>query len=822
MHRWILPALVLTAAAAVARLPESQLQNQTGGTPKKVLPGVQADGSIRLHNSWSLRPAGKQLELGDFPVNIVLHPSGEWLAVLHSGYGEHEIIVVDLKAAKQHIICRATIPQSFYGLCFSPEGSKLYASGAEQDIVHVFDFNQGYVTNHRTISVANGSFVGGLALDHEGKRLAAAGTWGHAINLMRTDDPAASRVTLKLEPNSFPYACLFDKQRNRLYVSLWAKAKVAVLDLEQLRIVDHFATERHPTELLLSPDGKILYVACANSTKVSVLNADDGKGLQTITTSLFPNSPPGSSPCSLSMTPDAQLLFVVNADNNNVAVFNISDPKNAKPMGFIPVGYYPTSVRYNPHDKRIYVANARGSTPKANREGPNPLLPPNQSVREYIAGLYRGTLTSLPMPNEEQILAFSKQAYECSPLRADVGVRGDAPKDKENPIPSKVGEPSPIKRCIYIIRENRTYDQVFGDMKEGNGDPGMCIFPEKVTPNAHRLAREFVLLDNFYVEAEVSADGHEWSMGAFCTDFVKKAWPLNYRGGKKVPYPAEGANDEAARPAGGYIWDRCAEAGVAYRSYGEWVTNGKTPKEPGKARVKALEGHIDPWYRGFDMDYSDILRAQRFIEELTGFEKTGNMPQLVIVRLPNDHTLGARVGKPTPTSMVAENDLALGMIVEAISKSKFWKETAIFVLEDDAQNGSDHVDAHRSVGLVISPYTKRGHVDSTMYSTSSMLRTMELILGLQPMSQYDAAATPMYNAFQGRPEPRPYEHVVPAVDLKAVNTKTAWGAKLAEKMDFSVEDAADDILLNEMIWRSVRGPDSPMPPPVRASFVFPK
>jgi hypothetical protein len=314
-------------------------------------------------------------------------------------------------------------------------------------------------------------------------------------------------------------------------------------------------------------------------------------------------------------------------------------------------------------------------------------------------------------------------------------------------------------------------------------------------------------------------------MGAYCTDFVKRVWPLSYRGSplKKLDiYPSEGTYDDIARPAGGYIWDRCAEKGVSYRSYGEWISNGKTPKDPGKARVKALEGHFDPWFRSYDLDYPDVKRAERFITELKEFEKKGNLPQFIVMRLPNDHTYGTRVGKPTPTAMVAENDLALGMVVEAISHSKFWKETAIFVVEDDAQNGPDHVDAHRTAALVISPYTKRGAVDSTMYSTSSMLRTMELILGLRPMSQFDAAATPMYNSFQAKPDHGTYKHVVPDVDLKEVNKKTAWGAELSEKFDLTVEDAADDLLFNEVIWRSVRGANSPMPAPVRAAFVFPK
>jgi hypothetical protein len=280
--------------------------------------------------------------------------------------------------------------------------------------------------------------------------------------------------------------------------------------------------------------------------------------------------------------------------------------------------------------------------------------------------------------------------------------------------------------------------------------------------------------------------------------------------------------DEIARSAGGYIWDRCAQAGVSYRSYGEWVQDGKTPNDPATARVKALEGHIDPLYRGFDMDYPDVKRAERFLVELKEFEKTGKLPQMTIIRLPCDHTSGTKPGKLTPTAMVADNDLALGMIVDALSKSRFWKETAIFVVEDDAQNGSDHVDAHRTVALVISPYSRNSGVDSTMYSTSGMLRTMELILGLAPMSQFDASATPMYRSFQGKVDFQPYTHVVPSVDLNARNTRTAWGADLSEKMDFTREDAADDLLLNEVIWRSVRGPNSPMPPPVRSAFVFPK
>jgi sugar lactone lactonase YvrE len=774
-----------------------------------------------LPKQWSLRPAGKQLTLGDFPVNMALHPGGEYLAILHAGHGEHEVVLVNLK--RHRIVSRVTLPQTWYGLCFSPDGKQLYASGGEFEVVHAFDFDEGYLSHHRQITIAPvfSKFIpGGLALDPAGKTLCVAGTWGNGVCIVPLDSPD-KRTTVSFVKNSYPYACLVDPNGKRLFVSLWNMAAIAVIDLEEKKVVGTWETEKHPTEMALAPDRKALYVACANSTKVSVIDPATGKGLQTIACSLYPAAPKGNTPNSLCLTPDGEMLFVANADANNIAVFKTDEPGKAQPLGFIPAGWYPTSVRYNPANTKLYIANGKGNTPLANPQGPNPLLPQNQTVREYIADLFRGTLAAVDLPTPARMAEYSKQAYACSPLREDLGTVSNWPEG--NPIPKKVGDASPIKHVIYIIKENRTYDQVFGDMKEGNGEPRLCLFPEKITPNHHKLVRDFVLLDNFYCDGEVSADGHEWSMGAYATDFIEKVWPLHYRGSplKKLPYPGEGTMGGIIEPAEGYIWNRCAEAGVSYRTYGEWVANGPKPGDPGKAASKVIEGHFDPLYRGFDMDYSDQKRADRFIEELARFEREGSLPQLITMHLPNDHTSGARVGKPTPTAQVADNDLALGRIVEAVSKSKFWKETAIFVVEDDAQNGSDHVDAHRTVALVISPYTKHGHTDSSLYSTSSMLRTMELILGLKPMSQFDAAARPMYHSFQAEPDAKPYEHLEPDTNMKAVNPLSAWGAKESEEMDFTKEDKADDFLLNEIIWRSVRGADAAMPPPVRAAFVFP-
>jgi Phosphoesterase family len=577
--------------------------------------------------------------------------------------------------------------------------------------------------------------------------------------------------------------------------------------------------------MLLAKGGKILYVANANRNTVTVIDAVAGRPIETIGTAIDPKAPSGSTPVSLALTPDESMLLVANANTNNLTVVSVKDPGGSAPLGFIPVGWYPTSVALARDGTTIYVANGKGSSSRANRDGPMPGFPMAGagSTREYIGGLFQGTLSTIPMPTARQMATYSQTVYECSPLRRDkpTAVHGPLPPPG-NAIPAKLGEPSPIKYVVYIVKENRTYDQVFGDLKEGNGDPNLCLFPEAITPNHHALVRDFVLLDNFYVESEVSADGHEWSMGAYATDFVERIWPLGYRGDRRVPYPAEGAFEEIAKPSGGYLWDKAAAKGVSYRSYGEFVANGKTPAEPATASVKALQGHFDPLFRSFDMDYPDAKRTDRFLQELAEFEKTGEMPHLVILRLPNDHTSGTSPGKWTVTACVGDNDLALGRLVEGLSKSRFWKELAIFVVEDDAQNGSDHVDAHRTVALAISPYIKRHTVDSTMYSTSSMLRTIELILGLEPMSQFDAAARPMFNSFTSQPDLTPYVHRPARVDINARNTRRAPMAEISQRLNLEIEDRADDLLFNEIIWKAVKGKDSPMPPPVRSAFVLPR
>ncbi|QVL31959.1 beta-propeller fold lactonase family protein [Telmatocola sphagniphila] len=872
-----LSALGLCCLALFAGLdPRSRGQAPAEGKPQtkaevrepRVLPGLLKTGFVQLPNQWKLRPTGRQVEVGDLPTNIAVHPSGQYIAAITGGYKAHEIIILDAAKSKQKVLSQVVVDQTFTGLCFSKDGKKLYVSGGEMEVIHEYDFTRGLLSNAQSINLAGiapKSVVGGLSMDANGRELFCCQTWGDNVIRIPVDNPANRTVIAMAGPKTkpepkkdikplgelpspsdnrkdpttetkkesppkslanpcHPYLAVADKDNKKLYVSLWMASCVAVIDLETNEVTGHLPTASHPTELILSPDSTTLYVACANSTQVHVFDTTNGKPLQVINAAIHPNAPNGNTPCSLCLTPDGEMLFVANSDANNLAVFNVSDPQLAKPLGFIPTGWYPTSVRFNPVTKQLAIANGKGLSSKANRGGPGPYS--RGSLKEYIGELLNGTIGFLEMPNPRELANYTKTAYLCSPLQKDSAVNADN-VEPGNPIPVKLGGASPIKHVIYIIKENRTYDQVFGDLPQGNGEPELCLFPEAITANHHKLAKEFVLLDNFYADGEVSADGHEWSMGAYATDFVERAWPLSYRGSPKnrFGYPSEGAIDYMSRPSGGYIWDKAAEAGVSYFTFGEWVNNVGIVKPDGtfadcKASVPAIEGHFDPQFRAYDLEYPDVKRAERFIAKWKEFEAKGEAPRLTILKLPNDHTSGTRVGKPTPTAMVADNDLALGRAVEAVTNSIFWKDTAIFVLEDDTQNGPDHVDAHRCPVLVISPYTKRQYVDSTLYSTTSMLHTMELILGLKPMSQFDAAARPLYASFTAKPDFTPYKSVEPKTDLKAKNVAGAFGAVWSELANLEKEDQADDLKFNEVIWKSVKGAQSAIPAPVRAAFFY--
>jgi YVTN family beta-propeller protein len=573
----------------------------------------------------------------------------------------------------------------------------------------------------------------------------------------------------------------------------------------------------NPNDMCITRDGIWLFVANANDNNVSVIDTRAGRVIETLNAALYPDAPSGSTTNGLALSSDQKTLYIANADNNCLAVFDVSVPGRSKGKGFIPTGWYPTCVRVS--GEKILVANGKGMTSLPNPYGPNPTRSGDVVIHheggrdqvikvQYIGGgLFRGTMSIIDVPDEKTAGAYSKAVYENTPYSKENELIAEG--EEGNPIPRKVGDPSPIKYVFYVIKENRTYDQVFGDMLEGNGDPDLVLFGENVTPNHHAIAREFVLLDNFYVNGEVSADGHNWTMGAYATDYLEKNWPTSY-GGRGGSYPGEGAREVANNKV--FFWDLCKQHGVSYRTYGEFVSGGKPTLE-------VLKDNYCPYFTEWDESVRDTVRFYQWKRDFDSLLAINAVPQFNTIRFINDHTQGLSLGKPTPFAHVADNDLALGLFVEYLSHSPIWNETLIISVEDDAQNGPDHVDAHRSIALLAGGFVKQGFVDHTPYTTTSLLRTMELVLGLPPMTQYDAAANSLWRCFNTTPGHPPYKCRPANIDLNEKNTdKNKWQA-LSETFDFSVEDRVNDFDFNEVIWRAVKGLDSPCPPSVRAAFL---
>jgi YVTN family beta-propeller protein len=744
---------------------------------------------------------------------MALTPDGNHLIVTNNGTGAQSLTVIETSGWK--VLQTLPVSKSWLGMRLARDGKTLYLSGGNDNRVLVYAFEAGTLTLEDSIRLGSPRpqqkiWTGGMDLDEGSGRLYVVGRESDSIYAVSL---ASRAVVRRAALPARPYTCLLAGKV--LYVTLWGGSAVAMLDPETLALTGTITVGDHPCDIIAHPRDGRLFVANANHNTVSVIDPARGKVIETITTSLTPTAPAGSTPNALALDARRGRLFVANADNNYLAVFDVEQPGRSRAVGFIPTGWYPTAVRYEARSNTILVANGKGSGSRANPGGPNPTV--RNAAEEYIGSMFAGTVSAIPDPGDSILAHHTLQVYQNSPCTDARRDRGARPAD--NPVPGGRGggERSPIRHVFYIIKENRTYDQVFGDMSEGNGDPSLCLFPDSVTPNHHALAREFVLLDNFYCDAEVSADGHNWSMGAYATDYVEKSWPTMY-GGRGGEYDFQGGAPIAA-PSGGYLWDNCRRHGVTYRSYGEWADNPARPGDSAKALAPALVGHVAPFYIGWDMSFSDVDRAKLWMAEFDEFERNGNLPQFQVITLPNDHTEGTRRGSLTPQAYVAQNDLALGMIVERISRSRYWKESAIFVVEDDAQNGPDHVDAHRTVALVISPWTKRRVVDSELYSTTSMVRTMELILGLPPMSQFDAASTPMYGSFSSTADLTPYRCRPARIDITRRNPAGAYGQERSGELDFSKEDRVPDVEFSEIIWKAVRGADSPMPPPVRSAFV---
>ncbi len=797
--------LLALAVIFLARCSASQKATQTEK------PGFKQEKSDQvqtlLPNGWSLTPAGKFVDLGDLPLNLVKSHSGNLLAVTNNGYGHQSVMLIDPKTGKR--LDMKLIPESWLGLAFSDDDHYLYASEGNEDNILV------YAINNEKLSLQDTLVLGkpwpkqkisptGIAVDNAHNRLFTVTKEDSALYVFNLQTKQiAHRVPLDAEA----YTCLLSPDKKKLYVSLWGGEAVDVFDAQTAQFLNKIPAGSHPTDMVLSSDGKYLYVANANENTVTIMDTDASKVIETINSALYPDSPAGSTPNGLALSDNGNRLYIANADNNCLAVFDVSNPGESRSLGFIPTGWYPTSVKVL--NGNIYVANGKGQFSMPNSNGPNPAKR-GGSETQYIGRILTGTMSIVPIPNEDQLHDYTQQVYKNTPYKGIATPHEKVASD--NPIPQKRGQKSPIKHVFYIIKENRTYDQVLGDVKEGNGDSTLTLFGRNVTPNEHKLVHDFVLLDNFYVDAEVSADGHNWSTAAYATDYVEKTWPTNYSG-RGGTYDYEGTR-KVAYPKDGFIWDYCKRAGVSYRSYGEFIYNGTTG-------LPSLRGHFDPDYTGFDLSVRDVHREKVWEQDFDSLVAANALPQFMTIRFPNDHTSGLRAGAMTPRAYAADNDLGVGRFIDHLSHSPVWKSSVVFILEDDAQNGPDHVDAHRSTVYVVGPYVKRNQVVHTMYSTSSVLHTIELILGLPPMSQYDEAATPMYDCFTSRPDVTPYNALPENIDMNKTNPKNTALARESAKFNLAVEDAAPDIPFNEVIWKAVKGKDSVMPAPRHSAFVRP-
>lgn len=770
--------------------------------------------SVRLPNGWSLTPVGKSLPLGDLPLNMAVSPSKKFIAVTNNGQSVQSLQLIDVK--KEKILDNVVIPKSFYGLKFSADEKFLYASGGNDNWILQYALKNDKLVLNDSI-ILGGKWPrkispAGIEIDDINKLLYVVTKENDSLYVIDLD---TKKTEYAYPLPAEAYTCLLSPDKKILYISCWGCDKILLFDTEKKSFTGKVRSGDNPNELLLTRDGKFLFVANGNDNSVSVINTAEKKVIETLDAAIFPNSPAGSTSNGLALSADEKTLYIANADNNCLAVFDVSKPGESKSKGFIPTGWYPTNVKVI--GKKIFVTNGKGFSSMANPFGPQPTQGRGQVIHhgadtsrkeQYIGGLFQGTLSIIEEPSEKQLGEYSQMVYQNTPYnkKDEMMSKGEA----GNPIPMKVGDASPIKHVFYIIKENRTYDQVLGDIKEGNGDESLVLFGEKFTPNQHKLVKEFVLLDNFYSDGEVSADGHEWCMGAYATDYLEKTWPTSY-GGRGGEYDGEGIRPVANNKL--YIWDQCKEKNISYRTYGEFTD----AKETG---VKVLEDHFSKTYTGWDLDVRDTTRFYQWKKEFDSLVKINAVPQFNTMRFGNDHTEGLRRGRPTPFAFVADNDLAVGMFIEYLSKSPIWKESAVFIIEDDAQNGPDHVDAHRTTAYVAGGFVKRGFVDHTMYSTSSMLRTIELILGLNPMSQYDAAATPMWNSFSSTPNLTPFISVPENISLDEKNVAVNEWQLRSEKFNFAKEDAVPDMDFNAVLWHGIKGNNVPLPAPKRSAFLI--
>jgi YVTN family beta-propeller protein len=801
---------------------------RTLAEPANRLPHPMAGGSD-LPNGWRITPAGKPIAvLNDLVLNMVVSKDGRVVVASHSGYLPHGIDVFDVKTQKvtQHIELKTT----WLGLTWSPDGKTLYVSGGNatgaKNIagtpapIYEFSYSNGRLSDQPTNQMLETIdpkkvWWSGVAYMPGKDRLYAAnrGTETGPSNVVVFDAKTRQIVTrIPVEIN--PYQLVLTPDGSKLFVSNWASESVSVIDTATNKVIRTLRVGMNPNDMKLSSDGR-LFVVCSNDNTVHVIDTRTLQVIERLSTTLSPLAPEGSTPDAAVIDNTRKLLYVANADNNSITVIRIANRAHSAVVGFIPTGWYPSALALARQGSELYIGNGKGESGHPDRKGPGSPLASSRNGDESVKTVQTSSVEVLNVATlQKDLPRWTKMVVDNTPY-TDSMLAEARPPLAPTIIPQSVGVPTEIKHIIYIIKENRTYDQVFGDIKQANGDPALTIFGEKVTPNQHALARQYEILDNLYCDGEVSVDGHSWSDAAYATDFNERFWPPTYAGrSNAVP-------SRAYVPSAGHLWDVAQRKGLTYRSYGEYAARASTGTSMDAAPGAAgLVGHVSRDY-GLGLAVRDTDRVGVFLREFKDYEKNYDsddpnqrLPNFVVMSMPEDHTRGTQPGAFTPQAMVANNDYAIGQLVDAVSHSRYWPNTAIFLIEDDAQDGPDHVDARRTMGLVISPYVKRGIVDSTLYSTSSFVRSIELLLGMPPMSQYDAAAMPLYASFGTAPEVTPFTAIAPEIDVNAKNTKQSYGAAQSMKMDLTDVDRAPMHALNEIIWKSVRGADAPMPSPV--------
>jgi YVTN family beta-propeller protein len=773
----------------------------------------------RLPTGVRIDPAAPLTTVGPMPLTMRLAPEGDRVVLSLGGYAKQGLEIVDVATGR----VLADVPQAsaFVGLAFARDGHTLYSSGGNQDVVYRYDWRNGAAALRDSLVLAvkrpRGSgtrYPAGIALSPDGAMLYVAENLADSLAVI---DLSSGRVVQRLATERYPYDVAVDGQ-GAVYVSAWGGNTVAAFTAAsggRLTDAGRIRVARHPSSLLLNGDGTRLFVVSGSTDHVAVV---DTRTRQVIARLLDP--PPagpneGSTPNAIALSTDGTRLFVAEADANAVGVFDLSAGTSGvsaahgddKLAGRIPAGWYTSAVL--PVGDALLVASGKGHGSRANPKGPNPATGRNE---EYSLGIIVGGFMRVPLSETtgEPLARFTTRVAAANGW-------SDASRQHRYP---------PFEHVMYIIKENRTYDQVLGDDTRGDGDSSLTFFPRSLSPNHHAIADRFGVFDRFFVNAEVSPDGHNWSTAAYATDYLEKTVPSNYSG-RGRSYDYEGTNrgrivdDDVAEPASGYLWNLAEKKGITYRNYGEYVEPAARVREgelpPGYRGAKPyLNAHTNPQYPGFDLAIKDQHRVDVWLAEFQQYVASGQMPALETIRLPNDHTGYARAGLPTPKAMFADNDLALGRIVEAVSKSPFWKNTVIFVLEDDAQNGPDHVDAHRSPLLVISAYNHGGAIHR-FANTTDVLRTIEEILGLESMSQFDYFGRPLRDIWADSPDLRPYAALTPAQPLDEMNPSGTQGARESAKLQLWIEDVADESLSNQILWRAIKGPDAPYPGAKRAS-----